>query len=134
MADVSLPAGVLIGDTTLRITFRRPEEFTPTLGSFLEIDHFADLSLGNGQSAFVGGASASLRFGYADADNDGLVDGFDIPEDSLGLYWYDGSEWQAVDDFQVEPFLNYVTGDVSHFTPFAILSSPSTSVKEWQTY
>jgi len=136
-AEVEVPAGALLADTTLSMTFRNPADFDPSADGLSGIGHFVALILGSGQSSFSSGMAATLSFDYPDADDDGLVDGYGFPEQALGVYWLDGSHWQKLSDSQLNPVLNRVTGTTTHFTTFSVLSGQqgSTAVSsEWKSY
>jgi len=131
--QIIIPAGAVLEDTALTVTYRDAEEFDSTLGDLQGIGLFFDLSLANGQIILAGGAEASLSTDYPDADSDGLIDGFAIPETLLKLYWYDGAEWQVLADSQIETSLNRITATTSQTGTFALLGSPL-PVEAWRDY
>jgi len=74
-------------------------------------------------SSLVNGTfEVSLTFHYADANNDGVVDGTEINESDLNVYYWDGSAWVAVASPVRDGTLNTITVTVDHFTGFSLLS------------
>jgi hypothetical protein len=58
---------------------------------------------------------------YPDNDsNPGIVDGTDIAEQHLKIFWFDGYEWRPVGGI-VDPSKNLVTVSAGHFGKFAIM-------------
>jgi hypothetical protein len=123
MAEVGISAGSVSPSTDIIATFRDPVDFAPTLNSLTGIEHFVDLTLSSGQTTFNAAQRATLIFTYPDADDDGLVDGRAIPETALGLYWFDGLNWQLLGDSQVDAHMNEVQATTDHLSTFAILST-----------
>ena len=60
--------------------------------------------------------------------------GLGIPEEALGLYSFDGSDWHLVATSVVAERLNRVTGTTNHFGVFAVLHSETTGLENWETY
>ncbi len=80
-----------------------------------------------------GNFSVTLAFSYADADQDGVVDGTGINENNLNIYYFDEDygSWLIADANPLrDADANKITITVDHFTSFALLaaiSTPSTS-------
>ncbi|MGQ0645675.1 MAG: PKD domain-containing protein, partial [Elusimicrobiota bacterium] len=74
-------------------------------------------------------APAVVVMGYADDDNDGVVDGTDPPvrETALRLSWLDESSgvWVPIPGSQVNPDANTVSAPVRRFSVFGLIGEPS---------
>jgi len=90
-------------------------------GDLSSIEKFFGISSNMTNSQFT----ARLVFSYDDQDDDGMVDGTSVNENTLGPYYYDGS-WRLIPS-TINTNANLITADVDHFTEFAILSSASQS-------
>ena len=85
---------------------------------------FADLMRGSSEGKIyhrVFRRPVTITVGYPDDDNDGFVDGTEVNENKLRLFFYDGYDWVYVNS-SVSPDENVVTGKVSHFTLFGIFA------------
>jgi hypothetical protein len=62
----------------------------------------------------------TIRISYPDADNNGIVDGTNIDENTIVLKWYDEATgtWEILYDSIVYPDENYVIAKVNHLTIF----------------
>ncbi|MFA5859505.1 MAG: FlgD immunoglobulin-like domain containing protein [Elusimicrobiota bacterium] len=69
---------------------------------------------------------AELTLIYFDVDDDGIVDGTDIDEAKLQIFWYDGDDWRYVGGV-VNPSKNTVTVKVGHFSLYGIFPAVSLS-------
>jgi len=109
------PAGIFT------LTVNQSASSSTSTANFLSIGKFFEISssMANGQF------TARLVFSYDDQDDDGIVDGTSVSENTLGPYYYDGS-WKLIPS-TINTNANLITADVDHFTEFAILSSSSQS-------
>ncbi|MGQ9629898.1 MAG: FlgD immunoglobulin-like domain containing protein [bacterium] len=76
---------------------------------------------------------------YPDRNDDGLVDGSNIPERFLKLFWLNNdlspAQWQSVEGSAVDAKNNVVYGSVDRFSAFAIIVEvPVTSTQLKQNY
>jgi hypothetical protein len=103
------------------LTVNQSASSPTSTGSLVSIEKFFGISsnMTNGQF------TARLVFSYDDQDDDGMVDGTSVNENTLGPYYYDGS-WRLIPS-TINTNANLITADVDHFTEFAILSSASQS-------
>ncbi|MFA5858728.1 MAG: N-acetylmuramoyl-L-alanine amidase [Elusimicrobiota bacterium] len=62
---------------------------------------------------------AELTLIYFDLDDDGIVDGTEINESALQIFWFDGNDWRYVGG-TVNTAMNTVSTKVSHFTSFGL--------------
>lgn len=62
--------------------------------------------------------STTIKIYYDDTDNDGVVDGTKVNEDTLKLYWWNGDYWVEAPG-GVDTTNNHVSGTVNHFGYFA---------------
>ncbi|MFA5858615.1 MAG: FlgD immunoglobulin-like domain containing protein [Elusimicrobiota bacterium] len=69
---------------------------------------------------------ADITLLYFDVDDDGIVDGTDIDETRLQVYWHDSNDWRYVGGV-VNTAKNTLTVKVSHFSLFGIFPSASLS-------
>ena len=66
----------------------------------------------------------TLTFTYTDEQIEGL------DEDSLKIYWWNGEEWVALENSEVDVDNNTVTVSIDHFTLFALMGSKIGFVEE----
>ena len=64
---------------------------------------------------------------YLDKDQDGIVDNTAILETTLRMYMLqdESHDWEIVPGSKVHTYDNYVEADVSHFTMFTLMGSPT---------
>jgi len=68
-------------------------------------------------------APVTIKMYYPDADNNGMVDGRDIPESLVGIYWLDevSGKWTPVYDGILKDYAaNSVQADVRHFSVYSL--------------
>jgi hypothetical protein len=116
---LTLEPDALSADTELTATFRDAQAFGSVPGG---IGAFVDLQLGNGQSQFANGKSATIEFEYSDFNNDGIVDGTSLPESALKLHWLDGTNWRPLADSTVDTGRKRVRATTTHFSTFGLVS------------
>lgn len=98
------------------------------------LDTFVDISLSNGQTQFA--LPVNVAFEYADANQDGIVDGSSIPETALQICYLEASRSRVlpIPECAVDPVTNRISVNVLHFTVFAVYASETTSVEDWTLY
>jgi hypothetical protein len=71
-------------------------------------------------SIFAGDITISIP--YPDENNDGIVDGTDIDENTLVIKWYneDTAQWEPLYDSVVYPNENFVLAKVNHLSMFGV--------------
>jgi len=134
LTNVSIPAGTVLDDTTAVLVFLNSDGFLDSLGDLNNIGLFVDLILLSGETSFLGGNRITLTFEYPDANDDGVVDGFGIPEEFLLVYWFDGSLWHSLDDSVCDQHLNKCVATTDHLTVFALLGNGTSFVENWGSY
>ncbi|MBL7069193.1 MAG: PKD domain-containing protein [Candidatus Omnitrophica bacterium] len=113
-----IPAGTLDADDVLTIT-------TPN-GSGTLVDDGENTVLYQREFTLASGAGLNkpitVVIPYDDVDNDGIVDGLNIPEENLELFVYNETtkEWEALANYKVFTDENYVSGQVSHLSIFGL--------------
>lgn len=73
-----------------------------------------------------GSFNSILIFSYDDTDDNGIVDGTNINENSLDAYFYNGA-WVKIMNSVKDVNGNYIAATVDHFTLFALLSNASST-------
>ncbi len=69
-----------------------------------------------------GSFSATLAFFYNDADNDGIVDGTNIEEQNLNVYYYKEEKgWTEITEPERNTEANTISTTTNHFTLFALM-------------
>jgi hypothetical protein len=97
---------------------------TPSAGglSFLSVYHEITLS-----ASTILQKPAQIIYYYADANNDGIVDGTTIEEETLKLYRYDAtdSKWELLLNQVVVPDANIIVADTPGFSVFGAAGTAS---------
>ncbi|GEM_PF-4100382 len=78
-----------------------------------------------------GDFKVKLTFSYNDADNDGIVDGTNLNENDLKVYYRDGEAWVLASnesDPSVDTVANTISTTVNHFTVFTLMGLNSNAV------
>ena len=116
--SVEIPFGALSADTTLNITSmgnnpHADEGENDALKSFKRMTLENDTKI---QKAIT------IVIPYKDENKDGYVDGTDIPETELGIYWYEAvdKKWKPIGNCSIDSEKNIVIAKVIHFTDFAV--------------
>lgn len=117
---VSLPSGIFTLTVEQKSSSGVSTSDFKDIGKFFDIT--SDLPNGNFKSLLI------LR--YDDADNDGIVDGTNISENSLDMYFYDGTSWVKVTDSVHVTYDNFIAASIDHFTFFALLSPTSSTTSQ----
>ncbi|MBI2119698.1 MAG: gliding motility-associated C-terminal domain-containing protein [Elusimicrobia bacterium] len=74
----------------------------------------------------------TMKLNYSDSDQDGIVDGTNLNEKELRLFWYDGFSWRNLGG-KVDENTNTVTGEVSHFSIYGLLPAGESKTDEIRT-
>ncbi|MBN1385009.1 MAG: hypothetical protein JW983_09040 [Elusimicrobia bacterium] len=120
---VNIPAGALDFAVPITITQENAAAEAPA------VDEQIDITKNNGRpvAVFDFGPDGtqfkkpvSLTLVYFDHDpKDGFVDGTNIDESTLGVYFWDGSKWRIVGG-NVDKDKNTITASVYHFSKYAL--------------
>jgi len=68
---------------------------------------------------------------YLDIDNDGIIDGTEIDENSIKMFYYDGFEWLCLGG-TVDAEKNIVTAKVTHFSYFALFPTRAFAASDYR--
>jgi len=121
-ACVSVPPDALPEDAYLRIepSGKDPASSIPnsTFDYTAVNDKEEPMTLFNG--------NLTLEISYPDKENDGLVDGTEIDENSLQMFYLNEEQgkWQGISASKVNPDSNIVLAEVNHLSTFCLMSSP----------
>ena len=109
-AQIIIPAGSLTETTTVYITIANAPEGLPGLSAGQCIDF--------GPSGTEFTAPVDLYIPYADTDNNGIIDGTDIPEDEVSVWYYNEtkSSWEEVPILDRDMVNNLVHVQATHFS------------------
>ena len=127
---IDIPAGLLDTDAHLKAADftenpvgRTPERLAGAAGIL-----YQKLEFENGPAHFRD--SVILRFVYPDADQNGVIDGTDVPETTARVYWMGAADtaWRSVDTASVNPDSNVITSSVSHFSYYAVFGSSASAL------
>ncbi len=130
-AEVQIPAGALSGDETKVTVTLNPD--TPksdnrmkSAGTSLEI------TLHSGQSNL--GSEATLTLPYPDKDSDGIVDGTDIREKDLAVFYYNSAhrKWEKTTWNSIDTKNKTVITRTNHFSLFALFDAQSVANPSFQ--
>ncbi len=121
--SVDVPAGALTGDTVLSVNppFDPPEVTDPRLLEIGEVREF----YADGQGITFN-EPVTMVIHYADADQDGYVDGTTVNELYLKVWYYDENAtppaWILIGG-EVDPLANTLTIQTDHFSTYGIFGS-----------
>lgn len=131
-SGVFIPYGLL--DTATSITIGVQSDSPPegvidaARVKLVRTGAYREYSLESGQESFTN--DITLTFPYEDQDNDEVVDGTEVDETNLAVYWYDESAsppvWKKEPSTLVFPDDNYVKAMVNHFSVFTLGESADT--------
>jgi hypothetical protein len=120
---IFIPKGALSGNTFLVISFPDPNTVPPAPGRLQTTGVYRELSLENGQTEFLNGKVATIWIPYEDRNpNDGVVDGTEIKEDTLKVFFWNGRAWVRDFDTVVDAINNLCKINTTHLTTFGIFS------------
>lgn len=120
VTKVVIPAGALAAATgTVTVVNNSaavPADGTEVHGAGVAVE----ISLSGGQTALAGGNLAVLTFNYADADDNGVLDGTTIRADSLVIHAYDPvtAKWRKEAATTLDAVNRTVSATTSHFSFF----------------
>ncbi|MBI4178922.1 NHL repeat-containing protein [bacterium] len=123
--EIDIPSSVLDTDAVLTVKDheKNPKDKSPDGLDNAKGVMFQTLSFDTAPASFA--ESVTLTFTYPDADNDGVVDGTDIPETGVWVFWMGDAdtEWTKLDTVAVNVDTNQVKGKVGHFSVYAVFGS-----------
>lgn len=128
VADLVLSPSALTADTTVRIIFPDTSALNGLYVSGNEgVDSaniFLQVTLDSGQSDFENGQEAILNVEYADANQDGFVDGINAAERGLRMLYYNtvSGAWAPLSYTGIDTFSNVLHAKTTHFTTFGGLN------------
>lgn len=126
---VEIPRGTIDEDTIMRISRPDPSEIPPSdhesTGQYIEI------ALESGQKDLHNPIGVSIP--YRDDDNNGMVDGTNIPEERLMVNLYNGSVWEELPT-TIDSTRNIATGTTTHLTLFGIFGSVAPDLEDVLVY
>jgi hypothetical protein len=112
---IQLPAGVITGSVVLTHT---PAAGMPPTGDFIGIDNVFEVTAVYSDTQqpvqFVSGGSYTMTVQYTDAQQGTAI------ENSLALYYWDGSQWVKEPSSVVNADANSITATPSHFSLWAV--------------
>ncbi len=126
LLQLRVPAGAISDSQTfLRIEqYDDPNRYSDSLaaGEFTNLGEFRTFTFTNGDTQFAAGREVELWFPYADANNDGVVDGQILFETELKLYWYNDrtQTWEVVPGQTINTAENYIHARLTHFSTYAV--------------
>ncbi len=117
--SVEIPYGTLTEDATLTVTALTTNPKDTTEGANSSLDKFRQIELEGNPTLKK---SVTVTIPYDDTDNDGIVDGTNIPEKDLKLWWYNTTtgKWEKIADTEVDTTNKKVKVKVGHLSNFAI--------------
>ncbi len=147
--EAVIPAGINISAESIEIVILNPDELSNTLppeeSSLKSIGVFREYKFSDNSRIF--NKKITLIFPYPDEDKDGIVDGTEIPAETLKPYWFDEEKeiWIPVEETQVHSVHSFCHSEkslypsvkvkVNHFTIFSLMgSSPQEDLKNIIVY
>ncbi|MBI4245208.1 MAG: PKD domain-containing protein [Planctomycetes bacterium] len=117
--SVEIPYGTLTQDATLTVTALPANPQNTTEGANSSLDKFRKIELEGNPTLEK---SVTVTIPYDDTDNNGIVDGTNIPEKDLKLWWYNTTtgKWEKISDTEVDTTNKQVKAKVGHLSDFAI--------------
>ncbi len=101
-------------DTNISVT----EGVAPNSEGFYTAGKYYEIS----NTELVNGTfNVELTFSYDDKDDDGTVDGTEIDEANLNVYYWNGEAWDLIEGAERNAEENTITVTVNHFTVFALM-------------
>ncbi len=119
--EVKLQSGVISNNTNVKLSQKESENLPAILNKDLVYDEITKPIAGYEiTSSFITlDKPAELSLLYFDVDRDGIVDGTDIDESDLQIFWYDGKDWRYIGG-TVDTEHNVITVKTSHFSLFGV--------------
>ena len=121
--EVTVSAQTVQEETSLVIRSLNSGEVSQTIvdssdPSIKDIQRYWDISFDNGVKEFSKPIIITME--YADDDQDGIVDGTQVPEEGLKAYRYDGTSWYRLQAHFIDPVANTVVFETNHFSIFGL--------------
>lgn len=115
-ARANIPSGALTQDTLITIDAISLPAVLPAGYSA------AGGSVTFGPDGTLFNAPIDITLPYKDLDNDGIIDGTDLPESSAGAIYFDDSKqfWEDVSIVSRDAQRNLVTGKTDHFSTYLV--------------
>lgn len=115
IATLDFPAGSFKDTVVMTYTVSQPTTSQPNLGVFFDIS--AVYSNTQQTASLASGATYSLTVKY-----DKAYIPLGVREEDLGIYFYNGSEWEKEPTSVVNTDLNTITATPNHFSEWGILA------------
>ncbi|MBI2447247.1 MAG: hypothetical protein HYV48_01765 [Candidatus Omnitrophica bacterium] len=124
--SVEIPYGSLPADDVLTTTISQTNPQGTTEGANTSLTNFRSIEL-EGDPTLL--KSVTVTIPYDDADNDEIVDGTNIPEEDLKLWWYntETGEWEKIPDTEIDTTKKQVKAEMGHLSDFAVGSEDTTA-------
>jgi hypothetical protein len=90
-----------------------------SIGTLLNLFQYYEITSNLANGDF----KVDLTFYYNDSDNDGLIDGTQILEDSLNIYYYVNNSWVLIQNPSINKNKNTISITVNHFTLFSVFGT-----------
>lgn len=119
--SITIPPGAFSGEK--EITIELPESHEDLPLNYLAAASPVDF----GPDGAVFDHPVEIVLPYRDTDNDGIIDGTDLSETGVEVFFYDASEkaWAALPRSGLDTLKNRVTVAASHFTLFLVAITPT---------
>ncbi|MFH1367827.1 MAG: T9SS type A sorting domain-containing protein [Elusimicrobiota bacterium] len=131
ITQIIIPKGCMSVDSTMITVVVDPVLNVPVPERFYGIDEFREITLQNGTLQ----GEAQLIMQYADDNDDGILDGTDIPVETLCVYSYNTTkiEWEKQNS-TVNEENKTVNGKTTHFSLFALFGAPAADLSGLKIY
>ncbi|MBI2915854.1 MAG: gliding motility-associated C-terminal domain-containing protein, partial [Elusimicrobia bacterium] len=123
LTQLNIPAGSVPKGTVL--TARN----LPTSSLPAKENQAVNVAVEFGPSGLLFNRPITMEIGYSDEDGDGLVDGTNINERNLRIFWYDGFEWRNLGG-TVNVASNTVSVPISHFSVYGLFPAGDPTAEE----
>ncbi|MFI5345310.1 MAG: kelch repeat-containing protein [Elusimicrobiota bacterium] len=133
VADVTLPSGVVAASTDTLSVQINPAG-APAAPKLDSAGQTLQITLGSGQTSLNGSASITLH--YADADDDGIVDGTHLRANRLSIYSYNvaAGEWRKESASVVDKTAKTITATTPHFSLFGLFATAASDLTSVLVY
>ncbi len=75
--------------------------------------------------------ASTMSLLYFDIDHDGIVDGTNIAEEELRIFWWDGYDWRYVGG-KIDRISNIVTTEIMHFCIYALFPARQLAADDYR--
>ncbi|OGR81384.1 MAG: hypothetical protein A3I11_07600 [Elusimicrobia bacterium RIFCSPLOWO2_02_FULL_39_32] len=124
--ELTFPAGSIKNEIKISAKKLNAQALPPMNGQY------AVNSFEFGPEGTVFNRPITMKLNYSDSDQDSIVDGTNLNEKELRLFWYDGFSWRNLGG-KVDENANTVTGEVSHFSIYGLLPAGDNKADEIRT-